>query len=355
MFRYLNRNSSFVDTPRLSEAVRHRDGSRVFSLDLIRALAITLVIAEHTIPVNDPTSPWRWLSPVFAINAPLFFIISGALLLPVSRRIGTFIRRRASRVLIPFAFWSFIFAWLYYHFTDANIDFLASQIRWFWLRFTFPEAWFIPILLSMYLFYPVISPWIRTATLPRYRYFLILWAAALSLPFIENFSGDFVFNTSIFGTFYGCLGYAVAGVCLMRYPLLSSRGRQRRIAVIAILALIGFALPYIIIAVPKLYDTYGQRMSEAISVTTAAAAVLVFALLAPIKIKGHNLVRQGVTFIARISFPMYFIQPMLTRYVIPNCCPELMESNWLFPAVLVGSIIVAIPIRAIPLLRKFLG
>ena len=355
MFRHFHHHSRFIDTPRLSEAVRDRHHARNFGLDLVRAVAIILVIAEHTLPLHDG-SPWRWLSPLLSPDATLFIVLSGALLLPVSRRTGSFLRRRAARVLIPFAFWSMIYAFLNFRFDHHNIEFLAQQIRWFWLNPVFPEGWFVPVIMGLYLLYPIITPWIRTANRRRFTYFLILWAAALSLPLLQPVMGVTDFSFTIVGTFFGFLGFAVAGVCFMRYPPLKDKSRRRASTALLLgLLLIGIVLPLVIMAIPRLDSAYATILPSGLSVTTAAASLLIFCLLATVKIKGHSYLRSAVTFISRISFLLYFIHPVLFRFVIPTWLPGLEGSAWVFPLTLVASIIIAVPVRAVPLLRKILA
>lgn len=90
--------------------------SRIPWLDNIRVFACILVIASHIVGqffVSPPFTPdnetFAWSSfytVLVRVSIPLFFMISGALLLPVRDTTGQFLKKRFTRVLFPFLLWS---------------------------------------------------------------------------------------------------------------------------------------------------------------------------------------------------------------------------------------------------------
>ena len=100
--------------------------SRIPWLDNIRVFACILVIASHIVGqffVSPPFTPdnetcaWSSFYTVLVrVSIPLFFMISGALLLPVRDTTGQFLKKRFTRVLFPFLLWSAfytVFPWSY--------------------------------------------------------------------------------------------------------------------------------------------------------------------------------------------------------------------------------------------------
>ena len=100
--------------------------SRISWLDNIRIFACILVIASHIVGqffVSPPFTPdnetFAWSSfytVLVRVSIPLFFMISGALLLPVRDTTGQFLKKRFTRVLFPFLLWSAfytVFPWSY--------------------------------------------------------------------------------------------------------------------------------------------------------------------------------------------------------------------------------------------------
>ena len=90
--------------------------NRIFYLDQVRALAIILVILCHVLREYTkirPIGSVGWSSTAFLIDfgvmgVPLFLMISGSLLLNRDYELGDFLKRRFSRILIPFIFWALL-------------------------------------------------------------------------------------------------------------------------------------------------------------------------------------------------------------------------------------------------------
>ena len=93
---------------------------RDFSLDVLRVLACFLVIllhvgvfyyqtkddSNHVVIVRDSSAyVVGYMVSWCRTSVPLFFLMSGYLLLPVKMSLGDFFHRRFSRILYPFLFW----------------------------------------------------------------------------------------------------------------------------------------------------------------------------------------------------------------------------------------------------------
>lgn len=233
----------------VSSSVVDTQAARVAWLDTVRVLACFLVILCHCTDGFFPSNNARHVETgaalfVTGVRAcvPLFVMISGALLLPMRGDAETFLKRRFSRIVVPFLIWGVVLAllplpgpesaWapgnllkdrvaagrlplmlynvlmLPFNFTDTNIHF-----------------WFLYIILGLYLFVPVISPWIRQATTKGLVAFLGVWAFTLFLPYLQHWPRNAVFPalhgecdwnthgaTHYFG---GYLGYFVLGHFMM--------------------------------------------------------------------------------------------------------------------------------------------
>ena len=84
------------------------------------------------------------------------------------------------------------------------------------------HLWFVYMLLGLYLFAPVVSPWIETASRRAMEGYLALWAFTLCIPYVHlvfrscsaNVSGTTRRCSTIFS---GFLGYMVLAAYLRRY------------------------------------------------------------------------------------------------------------------------------------------
>ena len=101
-------------------------------LDLLKAVAITLVVLGHLITAafGDPVSaPWP-LASVFSVLAildvPLFVFVSGYLASPTAG--ASWLKRRALQLLVPYFSWIAL-RWLLYYRTDV-LGWLRSSVLW---------------------------------------------------------------------------------------------------------------------------------------------------------------------------------------------------------------------------------
>lgn len=338
----------------VSIAVRDSGHGHLFGLDLVRCVAIMLVVLNHCTESVTDLKVSRWWDALCSPDAVLFLILSGALLLPVSRPTGEFLRRRASRIVAPWIMWSVVYALLNYWLITGSESWLAFEIRWFWLDETFSEGWFIPVIIGLYLFFPILSPWIRSATRRQTEYFLLLWCLALCLPLMSMLMGVDKFESTVFGAFYGYVGYAVAGFYFMRWPL--GRGCKCRSAVMsALLVAVGFILPLSLTEMTDKTSYFVVSLGN-LSICTAASAMLLFAWLSRV---GYNCTSNGirgfaamaVRSVAACSFAIYLAHPVLSRYLIPEYWPEFAGSALEFPVVFVAAWTAAWVLKRIPVVN----
>lgn len=132
------------------------------SIDILRILAILAVIMIHTtsqtlqgFQFNIQKIPWTlFLDQVTRFAVPLFFFISG-FVLELSYR-GSFtysryIKRRASRILVPYIFWSFVYSIIIFK-NPLSWSFLITLI----LGNAEYHLYFIPTLIIFYILFPLI-------------------------------------------------------------------------------------------------------------------------------------------------------------------------------------------------------
>ncbi|MBE6501049.1 MAG: acyltransferase [Methanobrevibacter thaueri] len=183
---------------------------RIFYLDEIRALAIIFVIFIHVSKwfawAETPNTLYCNFSSSFAVlgdlGVPLFFMISGALLLDRDYEFKSFFKRRFSRIFVPFVFWMAVVILFKVFLMDHAYGF--DDI----MNIIFKEGyvWFIWTLAGLYLFIPVLSPFIKKFKFKGAEYFLIIWI-------ITFFSNVFHFIPPKINLTYfsGFLGYFVLG------------------------------------------------------------------------------------------------------------------------------------------------
>ncbi|MDR1718734.1 MAG: acyltransferase [Dysgonamonadaceae bacterium] len=210
---------------------------RIVFLDYVRVFACLLVMFVHasenfygaegstdmagpqSFLANEADRLWVSIYDGFSRMAvPLFMIVSAYLLVPMKegQTSWQFYRRRFTRVLPPF----FIFMILYstLPLLWGQLDGATSLKDLSRILLNFPtlagHLWFIYPLLSLYLFIPVVSPWMSKVTAKEERFFLLLFLISTCMPFLNRWFGEvwgqcFWNEYHLLWYFSGYLGYLV--------------------------------------------------------------------------------------------------------------------------------------------------
>ena len=217
-------------------------------LDVLRFVAIFMVLISHSADpfnasVEARTNPdfnlWgSAFGSLVRACVPLFVMMTGLLLLPVKQEMGSFYKKRISRVLYPFLVWSVLFnlAPWFIQFAGGSAQLVTVFFPWGgepsaslmdalkaialipvnFNMFACP-MWYIYLLIGLYLYMPVFSAWIEKASDRSKRLFLGLWGVTLILPYVQEFVSHFVLGTcdwNQFGMLYyfaGFNGYLLLG------------------------------------------------------------------------------------------------------------------------------------------------
>lgn len=218
--------------------------------DNIRLIATIGVILLHVSSTGlyefRKTSAFDWMTAnlvdsITRCCVPLFFMLSGALLLSKTENAFNFYRKRFSRVIIPFLFWSLIF----------NVAFTMLQylkghpisISVFFTDLLFYQGifsqqayhlWYIYVILGLYILTPLIKSFLKTK-LNRYI-FIGAWIISIILCLPE-----FQFNnaTTYLLKFVCYTGYFGLGHIISQKKIILQKKHKITLLLIAI-SLISF-------------------------------------------------------------------------------------------------------------------
>ena len=161
---------------------KFESGDRIFYLDQLRALAIIGVIGIHVAPyfLNSITGASFLFISEFAI--PIFLMLSGILLLNKEYSLREFFKKRYPRIIIPFLFWGCIYIIFAILFQNKLVHFFSLEtalpfiVKMFLgIKGYLPHFWYVWLILSVYLFFPIINKWIKNSTFSEIKYFLLIW------------------------------------------------------------------------------------------------------------------------------------------------------------------------------------
>lgn len=210
---------------------------RIIFLDYLRVIACFMVIMVHScefffidgdsIGIRS-VSDGFWVSVVdsfFRSSVPLFVMASSYLLLPLKgNNTKDFFKRRFLRVVIPFIVWSLLYAILPLSWGDISVvEVKANLIQ---LLTNFGAAgghlWYIYMLIGLYLFMPVISPWLKEVSKRGLQWFLAIWFITTFWHYAklmaDNLYGECYWNEfHTFWYFSGFIGYLVLAYYIRTY------------------------------------------------------------------------------------------------------------------------------------------
>lgn len=203
---------------------------RILYLDEVRSLAIILVVVGHlTRLFSYDFDSWLVSSGVFSltrVGVPLFFTVSGALLLTRKHDIELFLKKRFKRVVLPFIFWIIVYIiagvilW-HYEITATYIMDTAFGVGDFSSIF-----WFIWSLIGVYLLVPVVSSFIREYK--KGHEYLIVITIILSLLFTIGFFDypNMKYNFKVVFYFFPVFGYFILGSYLHNHDFKYSKKKS---------------------------------------------------------------------------------------------------------------------------------
>ena len=211
------------------EISQKSEKKRYFGIDLIRVVACFLVMQTHAGEIyyiddeggliKDKKNIYPGIFNSLArVCVPLFVIISGYLLLPMKTDYSTFLKKRMTRVVFPFI--AFCIFYDLYFFIKGDIDYkeMLLNIPLIFINYgtQIGHLWFMYMIIGVYFFIPIVSPWIQTAKKEHFYYYFVLWLIASTSCYFhiwfDDIWGECYWNrNTIVQGFFGEFGYAVLG------------------------------------------------------------------------------------------------------------------------------------------------
>lgn len=291
---------------------------RITWIDNVKVLATVAVVALHVsaygVGLEAVGSGYWWAANFYEslcrCCVPLFVMVTGLLLLLQEITLTDFICKRFNRILLPFLFWIVIY--LAYHFAQqlngATFTSPAKTFDWIFTQlFVGPEyhLWYVYMLIGLYLFIPIIQPWIRSADDKNIIYFLAIWLVVLLLKQFQLPPG-----TSLdLRYFSGYLGYLVLGYYLGNRATAGGKA----ITIALPLALFGFLVTFIgTWWLSKYKAVFTDQLYDFLTFNVFMLTAGVFLLIKNWSgSRKANLISRSRNIISRYGFSIYLAHPLL--------------------------------------------
>jgi len=315
----------------------------------------------------------------------LFILLSGTLLLPLKRSPSSFLKRRFNRVVIPFLIWSVMYVFfplpsetvfggpanvftgemnIYaYNLMMIPINFTASNVHF----------WFIYSIIGLYMFMPIISPWVERASKKELLVFLSVWGFTLVIPYIRlwfpQIHGECDWNT--FGMlihFSGYLGYIILGLFLHRHNTLSA---TKSCLIGALLFFVGYYLTY-----KGLWYDIGRLNSQVVAEVNAAGWITIETCIGYLtinvammtagtfmffqKLRMPTIITKAMNEVSKLSFGLFLVHYILYLWIGAKLVPTWnlrpgLEEVFIAIVIFTVSYIVAKLISYLPKSKYLVG
>ncbi|MBC7914805.1 MAG: acyltransferase family protein [Pyrinomonadaceae bacterium] len=176
---------------------------RNYSVDTLRTICASLIVLLHSsnsyLEKGLASNRYDWFFLVDSccrISVPIFVLLSGRFLLGRNEPVGAALNRRFSKIVIPIAFWSFLYL-LYqslgHRITKGNFNLDELAIKLIKGK-PFDHLWFLYMILGLYFIAPFLNysiPHISRKGLFKLAFFFTVLGAFLHIY-------DMMFNNNIF-------------------------------------------------------------------------------------------------------------------------------------------------------------
>lgn len=323
---------------------------RIPYLDTVRVISCLLVILLHA-PMarfseyyNTPNTTYCFYIVLVTVCSKLFFMLSGALLLPVTKSAREFIPRRVKAVVIPLAVWSVVYLiarWFNGTFTPK---FLLS------ILFTPVEGalWFVYVTIVIYCVLPLMSKCIEAIGKRGVEYLLGLWVISSFIPYQHGmFIGQSQITHNMFGAFANVYGYVLLGYYLHQYPLpVFTRKHWWKFALaftfgIVLMPLFEFTVQ------PHFGITYQEALGAVtsdVSINDIMIATLIFSVVRQFSPRsydtaGRHRFSHAMTSVSICTFGIYLAHMLVLRELVwPLTRPYFATMPWLADGLLCAAI-----------------
>ncbi len=285
--------------------------TREYWIDAVRSFACLCVVVVHS-PIPGGTNGLGCIA-VFnyyaVVGVPLFFMISGALLLYKEEPLVPFLKRRFSRILLPTVIWTIVsIVWDYCLNPCTTGELLRNIVKIPYAPYN--TYWFIYVVLGIYLIAHPLQVWLARCSEREVRFYLLLWAATLLVPYLQLIDTRFAALLRADGGYlyyaYGYLGYALLGYYLRRYVSIS-RLSWKHIALGGAIAV----LPWCLYLIPQIPHNVIQ---DRLTLNAALLATCYFVAIKHLRLSERW--KRRCYHFANHSFGIYLVHILIMRRLL---------------------------------------
>ena len=334
---------------------------RIFYLDYLRSFAIVMVIALHSIsdyiiqPELYGTTSWYanlFLNAFARIGVPIFFMISGSLMLSSDRAkdFKTFYKKSLTRIVIPLVFWNV--AYFIYKYIMGYINFdIMLLLSGFFDAGTEYHLWYLYTLFGIYLIVPFLKMLVDCCSMKQQLWLLFLMMMCTTIrPFINEITPLYIYLFE--GLFNGYIGYFFMG-----YILSNIKINYKIIIGFGIVGMLGLACSIVFHHINSSTDSINLVFNNGYSLCHCVLAAAIF-VISRHALNQKTLFKGFVSILSKFSFGIYLVHvaviDLILNYFMIDASP-ILSTIYIFSVTIVISLLVSFVLGKIKYIRKTVG
>lgn len=323
--------------------------SKLRWVDLVRVIGAFLVVMAHvSYRGGEAGLASSFYYVISRVAVPLFFMVSGYLLLGREEPYDVFFKKRALKVAVPFVIWSVIYLLWNKEGFDAGLS-VKLVLSYILKTVHGPREnhlWFFYHLIGLYFFTPILRVFVARASLTDLFYFCGLWFLVVPIfSFLEAFTPVKVGIEVYF--IAGYVGYFMLGYLLGKFEF--SRRQLYWLMVLVLILSIGTTLLNNLVK-PDYFVSY-------LSVNIVLLTVFAYILLREVRVSDQ--LNRFLIPISRASFGVYLVHVIVLAWLekIPVLRDWFSAGSAVYMIPLLGligftvSYVIVAVIQKIPVLR----
>jgi surface polysaccharide O-acyltransferase-like enzyme len=290
-------------------------------INSLRLVALFAVIVLHVsaIPLEQfghlPLNTWLtadFFNALVRFAVPVFVMITGALTLHRQYELGAFLKKRLSRVVVPFIFWSLVYVWYSWYIEEITFTGNAwTSVKQVLHQLKYGSSyhlWYVYMLIGLYFFIPIISKFVRNAAKREIEYFLAMWLITMIItqPFISRFNPQVDLHY-----FAGYAGYLVLGHYLTFNVTYSKRLLAWMWALFILMVMMITGGTYLLYTYTKLITLLYEPIGPAIVLLASS----VFLLGRFTKIRLPAFLLKAKNFACQYNFGIYLSHALILHFL----------------------------------------
>jgi len=294
-------------------------------VDIVRVVAMFGVVLLHVAApllykFGDISLSYWWVANIYdtavRVCVPLFFMISGYLLLGKKEPILIFLKKRLIKVIIPLIVWSVIYIlWKSYVIGNGDISFsyflkaIISPVE--------THLWFLYVIIGIYFYVPILRIIVQNSKIKHLYYFIVLWIISVSfIPFLEKLWATENHIDLLMISGYG--GYFVLGYILGKINLSKKWFFVSFFVIIALIGFTAYGTFYLSDGDNEFNGYLYEYLSLNIILCSTTAFILIKYLFDVIIIIKSKIILKSIRTLSSASLGIYLIHPILLYYLENN-------------------------------------